>query len=255
MRRARWRSKWRSRRRGRCRPTAGWGGWPKARRSGRSRRCSREVRGTVYARAKAQEAGYGLETELAEPDAQSDRRGGRRRWKRSRRCSGRWRRWGGGWRRCSKRRPTGSTRRRGRGSKARSTGCRGGRETLAAWIALLGRIGGSGRSRFRRLAGDRALRGPRNDVAIHRRWLDPTRPLAKAVLEPAHGVLVTSATLRGGKRLGGRGSAERGGASAAHGRPFRGRQPVRLCARCRGADRHRHRRAATPRRWPEPMRG
>ena len=27
-----------------------------------------EVRGTVYARAKAQEAGYGLETELAEPD-------------------------------------------------------------------------------------------------------------------------------------------------------------------------------------------
>src|SRR5688572_18627815 len=28
-----------------------------------------EVRGTVYARAKAQEAGYGLETELAEPDA------------------------------------------------------------------------------------------------------------------------------------------------------------------------------------------
>src|SRR5206468_1106292 len=27
-----------------------------------------EVRGTVYARSKAQEAGYGLETELAEPD-------------------------------------------------------------------------------------------------------------------------------------------------------------------------------------------
>ncbi|HVI04773.1 MAG TPA: ATP-dependent DNA helicase, partial [Sphingomicrobium sp.] len=29
-----------------------------------------EVRGTVYARSKAQEAGYGLETELAEPDGQ-----------------------------------------------------------------------------------------------------------------------------------------------------------------------------------------
>jgi ATP-dependent DNA helicase DinG len=27
-----------------------------------------EVRGMVYARAKAQDAGYGLETELAEPD-------------------------------------------------------------------------------------------------------------------------------------------------------------------------------------------
>ena len=36
------------------------------------------------------------------------------------------------------------------------------------------------------------------DVAIHRRWLDPTQPLAKTVLAPAHGALVTSATLTGG---------------------------------------------------------
>ena len=36
------------------------------------------------------------------------------------------------------------------------------------------------------------------DVAIHRRWLDPTKPLASAVLKQAQGVLVTSATLRGG---------------------------------------------------------
>ena len=62
------RSTRRSRRRGRCRRTAGCSGWPKAIRSGRSRRCSTQVRGTVYARSKAQEAGYGLETELAEPD-------------------------------------------------------------------------------------------------------------------------------------------------------------------------------------------
>jgi ATP-dependent DNA helicase DinG len=33
---------------------------------------------------------------------------------------------------------------------------------------------------------------------MHRRWLDPTRPLANAVLKQADGVLVTSATLRGG---------------------------------------------------------
>ncbi|MFN2472343.1 MAG: helicase C-terminal domain-containing protein, partial [Sphingomicrobium sp.] len=39
--------------------------------------------------------------------------------------------------------------------------------------------------------------GREYDVAIHRHWLDPTRPLAQAVLAPAHGVLVTSATLRG----------------------------------------------------------
>ena len=88
--------------------------------------CSREVRGTVYARAKAQEAGYGLETELAEPDgalvsaAAAARRSARKR------CRSRSRRWPGGSRRCSRMRPTGSMRRRGRGSKARSAGCRGG---------------------------------------------------------------------------------------------------------------------------------
>ena len=41
------------------------------------------------------------------------------------------------------------------------------------------------------------VEGREYDVAIHRHWLDPTRPLAQAVLAPAHGVLVTSATLRG----------------------------------------------------------
>ena len=41
------------------------------------------------------------------------------------------------------------------------------------------------------------VEGREYDVGLHRHWLDPTRPLAKAVLEPAHGVLVTSATLRG----------------------------------------------------------
>ncbi|MFM8821223.1 MAG: ATP-dependent DNA helicase [Phenylobacterium sp.] len=33
------------------------------------------------------------------------------------------------------------------------------------------------------------------DAAFRRHWVDPTEPLAGAVLEPAHGVLVTSATL------------------------------------------------------------
>src|SRR5205814_7923948 len=41
--------------------------------------------------------------------------------------------------------------------------------------------------------------GREYDVAIHRRWLDPTKPLAAAVMAPADGVLVTSATLRGGE--------------------------------------------------------
>jgi ATP-dependent DNA helicase DinG len=33
------------------------------------------------------------------------------------------------------------------------------------------------------------------DVGLHRHWIDPTIPFAKAVLEPAHGVVITSATL------------------------------------------------------------
>jgi ATP-dependent DNA helicase DinG len=34
------------------------------------------------------------------------------------------------------------------------------------------------------------------DVGLERHWIDPTKPLATAVLEPAHGALITSATLR-----------------------------------------------------------
>jgi ATP-dependent DNA helicase DinG len=38
--------------------------------------------------------------------------------------------------------------------------------------------------------------GREADVGMHRHWRDPTVPFAGAVLEPAHGVLITSATLR-----------------------------------------------------------
>ncbi len=34
------------------------------------------------------------------------------------------------------------------------------------------------------------------DVGFERHWIDPTIPLAKEILEPAHGALITSATLR-----------------------------------------------------------
>ena len=35
-------------------------------------------------------------------------------------------------------------------------------------------------------------------MGLHRRWLDPMKPFADVVLAPAHGVMVTSATLRDG---------------------------------------------------------
>ena len=38
--------------------------------------------------------------------------------------------------------------------------------------------------------------GQERDVGMHRHWLDPAIPFAKAVAEPSHGLVVTSATLR-----------------------------------------------------------
>ncbi len=77
-----------------------------------------------------------------------------------------------------------------------STGWRA--ETVAAWLALLARVGGPIDPDFVDwLAVDR-VEGRDYDIGLHRHWLDPTRPFAAIVLKPAHGALVTSATLTGG---------------------------------------------------------
>ena len=156
-----------------------------------------EVRGTVYARAKAQEAGYGLETELAEPDGNLVSKAGAAMETLE-----------------ALAKPLAALGRRLEAvledapdwldsqARARVEGAIGGltwrRETLSAWIALLGRIGGLADPEFVDWLAIERIEGREYDVGLHRHWLDPTRPLAKAVLEPAHGVLVTSATLRGG---------------------------------------------------------
>ena len=69
---------------------------------------------------------------------------------------------------------------------------------LGGWIALLGRLGGPIDPDYVDwLAVDR-VEGREFDIGLHRHWLDPSRPLADTVVKPAHGVIVTSATLRGG---------------------------------------------------------
>ena len=157
-----------------------------------------EVRGMVYARAKAQEAGYGLETELAEPDGALVS---------SAAAAGELLE--------SLQKPLAALARRLEAvledapdwldaqARARVEGAIRGlswrRETLAAWIALLGRIGGEADPEFVDWLAVERVDGREYDVAIHRRWLDPTKPLAAAVLRQADGVLVTSATLRGGE--------------------------------------------------------
>ncbi len=67
---------------------------------------------------------------------------------------------------------------------------------VAAWIGLLARLGGPADPDFIDWFAVDRFEGRESGIGVHRHWLDPTRPFAKAVLEPAHGVLVTSATLR-----------------------------------------------------------
>ncbi len=155
------------------------------------------VRETVFARATAQDAGYGLETEAAELDGPLIEAAA-----------------GAGDALDALLRPLiglrarleavlgeapdwldGPARARLEGAIAGLTlRCR----TLAAWLALLGRLGGPADPDFVDWLAVARIDGREIDVGLHRHWLDPTRPLADVVLKPAHGLIVTSATLRGG---------------------------------------------------------
>lgn len=157
-----------------------------------------QVRGLVFARAeKPDDAGYGLETELAEPSAGLVEAAGPAAEALD-----------------SLHRPLVTLGRRleavlgdapdwmDHSARARIEGAVASlawrAETVAAWGALLGRIGGPVSADFVDwLAVDR-FEARAFDIGIHRHWLDPTRPFAEIVLKPAHGALVTSATLTGG---------------------------------------------------------
>ena len=76
-------------------------------------------------------------------------------------------------------------------------------DMLASWEALLDRLGGvdgdapAAPDFVDWLAVDRSD-AREFDVGLHRRFLDPMKPFAQVVLEPAHGVMLTSATLKDG---------------------------------------------------------
>jgi ATP-dependent DNA helicase DinG len=156
------------------------------------------VRGLVYARAEnAAEAGYGLETELAEPDGTLVEAAGPagaaleamvrpmvtlgRRLEAVLAEAPDW--------------MDGAARARIEGAIA-SLGWR--TETVGAWLALIARIGGPADPEYVDwLAVDR-VEGREYDIGLHRHWLDPSKPFAETVLKQAHGALITSATLRAG---------------------------------------------------------
>lgn len=72
------------------------------------------------------------------------------------------------------------------------------RMTLPAWRGMLATLqseGDGADADFVDWFEATVISGRWVDAAFRRHWVDPTEPLARAVLEPAHGVLVTSATL------------------------------------------------------------
>jgi ATP-dependent DNA helicase DinG len=156
------------------------------------------VRGQVYARAEVEDAGYGLETEAAgldgititavEPAVKALDAILRPLVALGRRLEAVMED-GPDW-------LDGQARARVEGAIA-SLGWR--RDALVAWLSLLSRLGGPSDPDFVDwLAVDR-IEGREIDIGLHRHWLDPTRPFAEAVLKPAHGVVITSATLKGGE--------------------------------------------------------
>jgi ATP-dependent DNA helicase DinG len=156
------------------------------------------VRGTVYARATGEDAGYGLETEAAELDGNLVDAAGQatealdallrplvtlgRRLEAVLEDGPDW--------------MDGPARARIEGAIASLTWrC----DTVAAWLSLLARIGGPADPDFVDwLAVDR-IEGRDFDIGLRRHWLDPTRPFAETVLKPSHSAIITSATLTGGE--------------------------------------------------------
>ncbi len=156
------------------------------------------VRATVFARANAQDAGYGLETDVGEPDpalidaaqpAIEALEALVRPMARLKQRLAAVMDDGPDW-------LDGQARARIEGAIA-GLNQRG--QLAAAWVRMLARLGGPLDPDFVDwLAVDR-IEGRELDIGLHRHWLDPARPLAETVIKPAHGVLVTSATLRDGE--------------------------------------------------------
>ncbi|MDA1101378.1 MAG: ATP-dependent DNA helicase, partial [Proteobacteria bacterium] len=69
-------------------------------------------------------------------------------------------------------------------------------DMVQAWRAMLLDIGRETPGLFVDWFAIERQAGRDRDVGMHRHWIDPSQPFAEAVLRPAHGVLITSATLR-----------------------------------------------------------
>ena len=69
---------------------------------------------------------------------------------------------------------------------------------LEAWQSMLDALADGAPEEFIDWFSVTRSQGRDFDVGMHRHWIDPMLPFAKAVAEPSHGIVVTSATLRDG---------------------------------------------------------
>lgn len=67
---------------------------------------------------------------------------------------------------------------------------------IPSWRSMLASLGGPTPEDFVDWFSIERIQGHEADIGMHRHWRDPTIPFSAAVLEPAHGVVITSATLR-----------------------------------------------------------
>ena len=69
---------------------------------------------------------------------------------------------------------------------------------LTAWRDMLAALSQKTPDEFVDWLGVDRIDGRDTDIGLHRHWVDPTLPFVRAVLDPAQGVAITSATLRDG---------------------------------------------------------
>jgi ATP-dependent DNA helicase DinG len=70
---------------------------------------------------------------------------------------------------------------------------------VSAWRAMLNALSAATPAEFVDWFAVDRIEGQDLDVGLHRHWLDPTLPFARALADHAHGILVTSATLLDGE--------------------------------------------------------
>jgi len=73
---------------------------------------------------------------------------------------------------------------------------RRGCQPIAAWRQMLKDLSGVTPEGFVDWFGVERIDGRDFDIGLHRHWIDPTKPFAETVIKQAHGIIITSATLR-----------------------------------------------------------